>query len=53
MKGKFGPYIKYKSVNATIPDQIDPENIEMDEAIDLIEKKMEKMGKKKKKTSKK
>ena len=51
MKGKFGPYIKYKSVNATIPDQIDPENIEMDEAIDLIEKKMEKMGKKKKKTS--
>ena len=44
---------RYKSVNATIPDQIDPENIEMDEAIDLIEKKMEKMGKKKKKTSKK
>ena len=53
MKGKFGPYIKYKSVNATIPDQIDPENIEIDEAIDLIDKKMEKMGKKKKKTSKK
>ena len=47
MKGKFGPYIKYKTINATIPEQIDPENIEMDEALDLIEKKQEKMGKKK------
>ena len=53
MKGKFGPYIKYKTVNATIPDNIDPEDIEIDVAIDLIEKKMEKMGKKKKKSSKK
>ncbi len=55
MKGKFGPYIKYKTINATIPEQIDPENIEMDEALDLIEKKQEKMGKKKvkKKASKK
>ena len=48
MKGKFGPYIKYKTVNATIPDNIDPEEIEIEVAIDLIEKKMEKMGKKKK-----
>ena len=53
MKGKFGPYIKYKTVNATIPDNIDPEDIEIDVAMDLIEKKMEKMGKKKKKSSKK
>ena len=53
MKGKFGPYIKYKSINATIPDNIDPEEIIMEEAIDLIEKKLEKTGKKKKKSSKK
>ena len=53
MKGKFGPYIKYKTVNATIPDNIDPEEIEIDVAMDLFEKKMEKMGKKKKKSSKK
>jgi len=53
MKGKFGPYIKYKSINATIPDNIDPEEILMEEAIDLIEKKLEKTGKKKKKSSKK
>ena len=45
---KDGPYIKYKTVNATIPDNIDPEEIEIEVAIDLIEKKMEKMGKKKK-----
>ena len=53
MKGKFGPYIKYKSTNATIPDNIDPEEIQIEEAIDLIEKKLEKTGKKKKKSSKK
>ena len=53
MKGKFGPYIKYKSINATIPDQYDPETISMDEALDLIERKLEKDGKSKKKTVKK
>ena len=40
MKGKFGPYIKYKTVNATIPDNIDPEEIEIEVAIDLINKKI-------------
>ena len=49
MKGKFGPYIKYKTTNATIPDQYDPESITMDEALDLIERKLEKDGKSKKK----
>jgi DNA topoisomerase-1 len=53
MKGKFGPYIKYKTINATIPDQYDPESISMDEAIDLIDRKLEKDGKSKKKKVKK
>jgi DNA topoisomerase-1 len=53
MKGKFGPYIKYKTVNATIPDQYDPETISMDEALDLIERKLEKDGKSRKKSTKK
>ena len=53
MKGKFGPYIKYKTINATIPDQYDPETISMDEALDLIERKLEKDGKSKKKKVKK
>ena len=38
MKGKYGPYIKYKSLNATIPEEKDPAEITMDDAIILIEK---------------
>ncbi len=41
MKGKFGPYVKYKSLNATIPDEKDPHEITMDEALILIEKRKE------------
>ena len=41
MKGKFGPYIKYKSLNATIPDDKDPSEITMDDALILIEKRKE------------
>ena len=52
MKGKFGPYIKYKSINATIPDEKDPNEITLDEALILIEKRKEydrnKKGNKKK-----
>ena len=33
MKGKFGPYIKYKSLNATIPEEKDPNEITMDDAL--------------------
>ena len=49
MKGKFGPYIKYKSINATIPDEKDPNEITMDEAIILIDKRKEYDKKKKRK----
>ena len=38
MKGQYGPYIKYKSLNATIPEDKDPSEITMDEALILIEK---------------
>ncbi len=41
MKGKFGPYIKYKSINATIPEEKDPNDINMDDALILIEKRKE------------
>ena len=41
MKGKFGPYIKYKSLNATIPEEKDPTEIIMEEALILIEKRKE------------
>ena len=38
MKGRYGPYIKYKSLNATIPKEKDPLELNMDEALILIEK---------------
>ena len=41
MKGKFGPYIKYKSINATIPEEKDPSELTMDDALILIEKRKE------------
>jgi len=41
MKGQFGPYIKYKSLNATIPEEKDPSEITMEEALILIEKRRE------------
>ena len=54
MKGQFGPYIKYKTINATIPDDKDPNDITMDEALVYIDKRLEydaqKKGKKLKKT---
>ena len=41
MKGQFGPYIKYKSLNATIPEKKNPNEITMNEALILIEKRKE------------
>ena len=56
MKGQFGPYIKYKTINATIPDDKDPNDITMEEALVYIDKRLEydaqKKGKKLKKTKK-
>ena len=52
MKGQFGPYIKYRSLNATIPEEKDPSEITMEEALILIEKRRE-YDKSKKKRRKK
>jgi len=41
MKGQYGPYIKYKSLNATIPEEKDPLELNMDEALILVEKRKE------------
>ncbi len=41
MKGQYGPYIKYKSLNATIPEEKDPAELTMEEALILIEKRKE------------
>jgi len=54
MKGQYGPYIKYKSLNATIPEEKDPTDLTMEEALILIEKRKEydKTKKSKKRKSK-
>ena len=52
MKGKYGPYIKYKSLNATIPEEKEPSEITMEEALILIEKRKEYDKNKKKKPKK-
>jgi DNA topoisomerase-1 len=41
MKGQYGPYIKYKSLNATIPAERNPLELNMEEALILIEKRKE------------
>ncbi len=53
MKGQYGPYIKYKSLNATIPEEKDPTEITMEEALILIEKRREYDKNKKTKQKKK
>ena len=53
MKGQYGPYIKYKSLNATIPEEKDPTDLTMEEALILIEKRKEYDKTKKKKKTKK
>ena len=53
MKGQYGPYIKYKSFNATIPEEKDPTELTMEEALILIEKRKEYDKSKKSKGKKK
>ena len=53
MKGQYGPYIKYKSLNATIPEEKDPTELTMEEALILIEKRKEYDKNKKSKSKKK
>ncbi|MDA9653765.1 type I DNA topoisomerase [Candidatus Pelagibacter sp.] len=53
MKGQYGPYIKYKSLNATIPEEKDPTELNMEEALILIEKRKEYDKTKKKRKKKK
>ncbi len=43
--GRYGPYVKYGKINATIPASIDPEKITLDEALELLSAKTAKSGK--------
>ena len=43
--GRYGPYVKYGKINATIPASIDPAKITLDEALELLAAKTTKSGK--------
>ena len=52
-EGRYGPYIKYKKINATIPKDKEIDKVTLEEALQLIEEKAAKGGAKKKRVTKK
>ena len=52
MTGRYGPYIKWGKINATIPKDIKPADITLAIAIELVDKKSTKKSKIKKKNHK-
>jgi len=47
MEGRYGPYVKWGKINATIPKDMDPQSIDMDAAVAMIAEKAAKAPKKK------
>jgi DNA topoisomerase-1 len=45
MPGKYGPYVKWAKVNATLPKELSPETVTLDEALGLIAEKAGKSAK--------
>ncbi|MDW3222576.1 MAG: type I DNA topoisomerase [Paracoccaceae bacterium] len=45
MEGKYGPYVKWDKVNATLPKGTEPEDVTLEAAVLLIEEKAAKKGK--------
>ena len=45
-KGKFGPYVSDGSINATLPEGIEPESVTMEQALAWIAERAAKSGKK-------
>jgi DNA topoisomerase-1 len=46
MSGRYGPYVKWDRVNATLPKDMAPESVTMEQAVALIAEKAAKGGKK-------
>ena len=49
MNGRFGPYVKYEKINATIPKSVAPDEVTLEMALEYIAAKQAKAGTKKKK----
>ncbi|GFE63346.1 type I DNA topoisomerase [Litoreibacter roseus] len=47
MEGRYGPYVKWEKVNATIPKGTEPADVTMEMAVEWIAEKVAKGGKKK------
>ena len=53
MDGKYGPYVNWEKVNATLPTDTNPESVTIEMAVELSTEKAGSKGKKKKTTRKK
>jgi len=53
MEGKYGPYVKWEKINATLPKDVEPANLTMDMAVELIDAKAAQKGTKRKTPAKK
>jgi DNA topoisomerase-1 len=53
MSGRYGPYVKWEKVNATLPNGTEPEDVTVEMAIELVNAKAATKGKRKKPAAKK
>lgn len=44
LEGRYGPYVSDGTTNATLPKTMDPDEVDMDTAVDLLEKKAARGG---------
>ncbi|MEZ5867016.1 MAG: type I DNA topoisomerase [Defluviimonas denitrificans] len=44
MSGRYGPYVKWEKVNATLPKEVEPETVTLEQALELIAAKAAKKG---------
>jgi len=52
-EGKYGPYVKWEKVNATLPEGVEPDALTLEKAVELVDEKAAKKGIKKKAAPKK
>lgn len=53
LDGRYGPYIKHQKTNATLPKDMGPTDLNIDQALEILAEKEAKGGKKKRSTAKK
>ncbi|MFW6193690.1 MAG: type I DNA topoisomerase [Gemmatimonadota bacterium] len=43
-RGRYGPYVKHDGVNASLPGRLDPDDVTLEQAVDLVEAKRARQG---------